>query len=329
MGSYAQPDLMPGYLEMMKIVERCFPGHQLVNATRMRGGLFNTTLLLLLNDKRRYILRISPPLHIFTTEQEKKMVFSNQAASAVLIRNNIPTPEIHAADDTILEDRAFLILDYVQGKSLATIRNELDETEAAYTEMGKYTKKLHSITGDSFGSAYQVSTGTGFHTWREAMLNMVYSWKEKTLRHQVQTATFCERVRMVFEEYAYVFDEIRVPQLVHGDLWEGNVLFKKTDGLTAFAGFIDLDQALFGDPEFDFPAGYMFHNGFRSGYGKEPAADRNAVIRRKLYLLLYAMEHYYIWAYLQRNVSEASDQMRTIIRLMRELTMEEADRSGG
>ena len=61
-----------------------------------------------------------------------------------------------------------------------------------------------------------------------------------------------EKIRRIFRETAPYLDEIRIPRLVHTDLWFGNILVSTADGAPRLAAIIDADRALWGDPYFEF-----------------------------------------------------------------------------
>ena len=77
-------------------------------------------------------------------------------------------------------------------------------------------------------------------------------------------------------------DEVRIPRLVHWDLWDGNIfIHPEKKNIT---GLIDFERALWADPlmEANFGA-FGINPSFMEGYGKEMLATINQQKRHTLY----------------------------------------------
>ena len=118
------------------------------------------------------------------------------------------------------------------------------------------------------------------HQWAECAQSVALLPQETILR--------CVRC---FEALSGVFDDIKEPRLVHGDLWFGNLLVDERRNLQAI---IDNDRSFFGDPDFDLMLPWMPSEPFMEGYGRGLDMSSGAVLRRKLYRFLLMLEDAYI-----------------------------------
>ena len=101
-----------------------------------------------------------------------------------------------------------------------------------------------------------------------------------------------ERLTRCFD----VLNEVTTPQLVHWDLWDGNVFVdEKTRHIT---GIIDFERALWGDPLMEANFRTMDEaNAFGEGYSVPMLDTPNKRLRRTLYnvylYLIMVIEHHY------------------------------------
>ena len=73
-------------------------------------------------------------------------------------------------------------------------------------------------------------------------------------------------LRRQVEAVAPALDDVRVPQLVHWDLWDGNIFVEPKTG--QITGIIDFERALWGDPLMEFQYRTLeITPAYESGYG--------------------------------------------------------------
>jgi aminoglycoside phosphotransferase (APT) family kinase protein len=104
---------------------------------------------------------------------------------------------------------------------------------------------------------------------------------------QVTLPLTYEALRARVEAVAPVLDTVVRPQLVHWDLWDGNIFIEPKSG--EITGIIDFERALWGDPLMEFQYRTLeVTPAFESGYGQALLAEPAAAARRTLYnLYLY------------------------------------------
>ena len=74
---------------------------------------------------------------------------------------------------------------------------------------------------------------------------------------------------------------------------------------------------MYGDPEFDFPAGRRFSTDFMNGYGALSDSE-SARIRRRLYRLFYAFRQSYILTIRMHDEAQSIPQRETVRRILRD-----------
>lgn len=124
------------------------------------------------------------------------------------------------------------------------------------------------------------------------------------------------RIHQCFQRLAPLLDAVKQPRFIHGDLWRGNILVSKTGELTAI---IDCDRALFGDPAFELATGWMIDANFLGGYGRQPDASPEAVLRRRLYKLLLDLEDCYFLRHEYDNPTASEELAPKILSAVAEL----------
>ncbi len=264
------------------------------------GGLFNTTYLLR-TGKGEAILRLGPVNRRLLLEYERNLMEAETDVLSLLHKHGIPTSRILAVDTRrTIVDRDVMLLQRIPARSMSLMEPDKETEERLCRETGTLVRRIHKITADElpktsekpYGRYGAVLAGQGGATWREALEEEVRGWQRCMGRTDLLPEENVERIAECFFSRSPVLDipQLR-PRLVHGDLWYGNILVDDRGCLTAV---IDVDRALFGDPEFDLASGWMTTSAFFAGYGKKPDSDSAACLRRRLYKLLLDMEDCYV-----------------------------------
>lgn len=276
--------------EIQVLQEEHLNSRRIVSATALSGGLFNTTYLLELCDNTKLVLRLGPINQHLLMPFEHHVMLATAKTSELFQVHGIPTAHVIAYDETLTNiDRSYLLMEYISGKTLYVLEPSL--REQCYLEAGLYTQRIHSIQGKRFGRLADIASGGGHDSWSAALNAEVQDYISYADRYGLFNTKVLSRIDTIYRKYAPILDEIATPYLTHGDLWPANII---TDCTTTsddyhIVAIIDTDRAMFGDPDFDFPAGHVPNEAFRTGYGGEITQNGNAVTRHKLYALLYSM----------------------------------------
>lgn len=302
------------------IFQRAFPCCTLTDATRLSGGLFNATWRVSLSDGEKYILRVAPEQeHLFSYETH--LMMAEQWAYSLCRAQEIPVPDVLLVDASgRYLKRPYMITRCINGMSLHQIPLSKELQTDCYRDAGQMVRKMHSIQGKRFGRLAQQLKEGGFNTWSEAIFFELETWKRTAQPLNLIPNDEITAISHIFKEYSSVLDEIKFPCLVHGDLWNGNILASIDGGKCKFQALIDADHALFGDPEWDFSGEQMLNASFEEGYGKGLDSSKHAYLRRKLYLLLYSMRQCYVFSALLQDGCAASKQKEHITKLLYQLS---------
>lgn len=278
---------------------RRYLGEEMTAAQILSGGLFNTTYRLE-TKTHKVILRLGPVNRQLLLPYERNLMAAEGDVLNLLKSKGIPTSDILVQDcSRELFDRDVMVVDCLDAVCLSTVEVTKETEHRLCWEAGQYTAVIHGITTSDlpkvptkpFGRYSNVISGQGSATWKEAILNELDQWRSLAEPARIFTTGELDTIEQCFLRHAPLLDAITIPQLIHGDLWYGNILVDRDHNLAAI---IDGDRALFGDPEFELATGWMISDSFLEGYGKGLAPSPEAVLRRRLYKLLLSLEDCYI-----------------------------------
>lgn len=286
--------------EVLRQAAVCYLGEELVSATLLSGGLFNTTYRLE-TENRRVIARLGPVNRHLLLPYEHGLMEAEGDILNLLRSRGIPTSEILVLDcSRSFLDRDVMMVDCLDAVCVSTVEVDKETENRLCRETGSYVAAIHAVTADDlpvkrdkpFGRYANVIRGQGGATWKEAILSEVKQWRSIAEPAEAFSTEECDIIEDCFRANSAVLDSITVPNLIHGDLWYGNIL---VDGENRLTAIIDGDRALFGDPEFELATGWMISESFLEGYGKGLDSAPDALLRRRLYKLLLSIEDCYIY----------------------------------
>ena len=107
-------------------------------------------------------------------------------------------------------------------------------------------------------------------------------------------------MRQLLPAYRSCFDRSVPASLLHMDVWHQNILVNTQGTVT---GLVDLDRALWGDPEIEFAVlDYcgISEPAFWEGYGRSRNTLPEALVRARFYLL-YEVQKYIVIRLLRRD----------------------------
>lgn len=276
----------------------------IIHAEELKEGYFNTAYRLDLSNGLKYVVKIAPPDSVPILTYERGILQTEvEAIRLARQKTEMPAPAIFVYDTSRqLVPSAYCLMQFLPGTPLHKLRNALDpQTQATLDrEIGRLLRQLNRIEGPFFG--YWAEQGGRAATWRAAFATM--------LKHVLDDGIAVQAVlpRPYDTLYAQVLPQLDVleavttPQLVHWDLWDGNILVDPD--MRQITGIIDFKRTLWGDPlmEVNF-SDFKDHGAFVEGYGEsmvDTAAKRQRRHLYNLYLyLIMVVEAYY------RNYVEA------------------------
>jgi len=250
----------------------------------LTDGFFNSAFFMELSDSGRWVIKIAPHPSIKVMRYEKG-ILRTEVDVLRLVKDNteIPVPSVEFIDYTHSQiENDYFIMDYVDGVPLNKTRDSLAESDAQAIDekTGHYLKQMNSITGQLFGNYLQRELMS--ESWRDSFDRMLRAVLEDGQSKEVVLPVDYLLLYSRLSEHFSALEEVRVPQLVHWDLWDGNIFIDPTT--KKITGLIDFERALWGDylVEANFGA-FGVNPSFLRGYGEDMPYSANQKTRRSLY----------------------------------------------
>jgi aminoglycoside phosphotransferase (APT) family kinase protein len=248
------------------------------------------------------VLRISPPDDAGFLFYERRMMAQEPQLHALLrAETAVPVAEIVAYDDSrTLVDRDYLLMERLPGQPLTDAGLAARERETTLEQVGLYLAQMHALVADRYGylGAHQPMQPQA--TWAEAFHVMWNKLLDDTVDCGGYTPEEADRLRRIFDLYRPHFEGPVVASLLHMDVWSQNILVDETGQVT---GLVDLDRALWGDPEIEYAVlDYcgISEPAFWRGYGRGRDTSFPAQIRARFYFL-YEVQKYIAIRIWRRN----------------------------
>jgi fructosamine-3-kinase len=286
MESKTKVQLTPSVIQ--SLVDNAFGPCHVVSAREMKDGYFNTAYHLSLDQPPfETVLKIGPADDAAILAYERDIMRTEVEVTKLVASDTaIPAPKIHAADfGRTLIAHDYYFMEYFTGAPWNTIRKTLSSQQNTVLEMqlGTIIARISAFTNSSFG----LYAGTDrFGNWLDAFTCMCSMLFADAGKYGVPMPITEGEFLSLLQKHRNAFAEVTQPQLVHWDLWEGNVFIAQDGGEPCICGIIDFERAFWGDPlsENPFGRGPASAN-FIKGYGRDILATHNEKVRRTFYNL--------------------------------------------
>ncbi|MFB8278862.1 phosphotransferase family protein [Nocardia colli] len=207
-----------------------------------------------------------------------------------------PVPEILRVEpDTGVLGCAFTVLTMLPGQPLSQVSAYFDDAQLAhvYRQVGATLAAIHRIEQGSYG--YLTTRILDPEPDNTAYMTRQFTKKLNEFAELGGDSALHAGIRAYVANRVGLFRRCKVPVLCHNDLHEGNVLVGQVAGHWTMTGFIDVENALAGDPLLDLAKTdyYSVHGNplkraaVVDGYGELPE-DWSAT--SALYRLYHALE---------------------------------------
>jgi aminoglycoside phosphotransferase (APT) family kinase protein len=267
----------------------------------IRTGKHNTSYYVL-GAGDELVLRISPPDDAGFLFYERQMMAQEPQLHALLrTETSVPVAEILAFDDSRrLVDRDYLLMERLPGMPLTEAALSKSQMDGVFEQVGAYLAQMHALVADRYGYLGSHRPMQPQPTWPEAFAVMWKKLLDDVVACGGYTREEADAMRRLLDVYRPHFEHNAPASLLHMDVWSQNIL---VDGAGRVTGLVDLDRALWGDPEIEFAVlDYcgISEPAFWRGYGRDRDTSFPAQIRARFYLL-YEVQKYIVIRIWRRN----------------------------
>ena len=288
--------------------------------TPIRTGKHNTSYYVA-RTGRDLVLRISPPDDAGFLFYERRMMAQEPQLHALLrAETTIPVAEILVHDDSrSLLDRDSLLMERLPGQALAGAGLSGHQMESVLGQVGGYLGQMHALVADRYGYLGAHRPMSPQPTWVEAFTVMWNKLLDDVVSCGGYTPEEADAFRRLLKVYRPHFDRPVPASLLHMDVWGQNIL---VDDSGRVAGMVDLDRALWGDPEIEYAVlDYcgISEPAFWQGYGQSRDTSFSAQIRARFYLLYEVQKYIVIRIWRRNDPAEALQYKRRSFALARPL----------
>lgn len=264
------------------------------------GGTFNTTYLITPVNQAKVVLRVSPPESADTYWDEAFLMRREHAMQPFFAPIAALMPKTLLVDFTHqLIERDYLFQTFIKGERWEDIVAELSPAEnaALWAQFGKITKTIHNVQGEVFGLPL---SGFQFASWSQTIIDRL----ERTLQaahHGKLEIPHLASILDLLRSHPQQLEAVKIPRLLHGDLWLFNILISRGENAPAIVGILDSDRSWWGDPMADWTMFVLAHTEEEEGhahfwqaYGR-PESTGRARFREKIYDAMHAGTAF-LWA---------------------------------
>jgi aminoglycoside phosphotransferase (APT) family kinase protein len=277
----------------------------------LEGGLFNTTYHIKTDgDRDGVVLRVAPVNQQLLFDFEKSMMSAEPIFFQMLAEHKIPTSEVVHYDSSFsVIEREYILFRYIPSLPMNDPAVPAEAKAALNQRVGELLALLHDIKSDRFGWKRPGEASELYDRWGAFLHRFAGEIAQRSANYGVFNDAELNQFTRVFEDPS-AFDQVTQARMVHTDLWEGNVLVNKNDGEWQVAAIIDIDRAVFGDPDMEFNSAWALNEDLLLGYRRRLDSSPESIFRRKAYDLLGNFMYAYVWLVQYENMEryESSKQ---------------------
>lgn len=202
-----------------------------------------------------------------------------------------PVPSVYLHDGSArLIPHAFLLIEHIPGVCLENL--DLDPAGRADVEaqLGELLGELHHHTGTNWGL---FGTEEPSDSWTDLFVARLVEARADPAVEERLTAAVLAGVDEAIDLAPRALGDSGVPTLVHGDVWEGNMMVRLEDGRWQLAALLD-PTLQFADRELELAYLEVFDNqrpAFFAAYARQQPARPGYEQRRLFYWLHTALVH--------------------------------------
>lgn len=280
------PDLGLTAAEAERILRAWLGGRvQCSEIRQLEGGLVNSV----------FALGFDRPPHraVVKLHGRDGAPFAEEARALEYLRTQTacPVPHVHLHDNSgTLVPHAFLLLEQVAGVCLETLELEPTERADVDAQLADILGELHSHTGTRWG---RVDIDEGFSSWADLVVARLVGVRTQPAIEERLAPDVLARVDDAIGLARSALGDPGGPTLVHGDVWDGNVMVDREGGRWRITGLLD-PSLQFADVELELAYLEVFDNSrepFFAAYAEHRPVRHGYEQRRLVYWLHTALVH--------------------------------------
>jgi fructosamine-3-kinase len=262
-----------------------------VNCTgirRLHGGMVNTVLRLEFDR---------PPFSAVIKLNTGETDFAREALALDYLHahTRFPCPRVYLQDGSASRTPyAFLLLETLPGESLDSLKLPSTDDDEIERQLAEVLLELHSHTRLTFGG---INETPGQERWSDIFLARLLEVRHESAVEARLSPSVLEDVDYDIQLAETALQDQGIPTLIHGDIWDGNVIVRQENGRWRLSGMVDPDLhyadveaelaylEVFGSRRTAFFEAYNAYHPLRSGYP----------LRRWFYWLHTALVH--VWLF--------------------------------
>jgi fructosamine-3-kinase len=271
------------YKTYIKQIESLLNREKIINYELLQISFNIACLKFEISNNKKYISKF------FVEKNNKFNAIKSETDNLIYLSNKFNFfPKVIKSNDN------FLIMEYIESD-----RNKPNSTNLDFLES---IIKIHSVSNKKFGFSFNTQVGAikqinnYENNWVDFYSNyrlgdmLEIANKKKNLGKVINN-----KILSILNNMKNLIPSNPTPLLLHGDLWEGNILFKKNK----FIGFID-PGSFFGQNEMEvaylrwFNPSFVDMN-FLNKYNNQILLDKDYLSYEPIYQLYYALCNVALW----------------------------------
>ena len=246
------------------------------------SGRFNTSYKITHRGRAPVVLRAAPSAQAVIFKHEHYLLRRESTVQQMMNTASDKTPRNLFVDFSRLHiDRDYVFQNYLPGELWDDIKSDLsdEENERLWFQLGAIVRKIHSIPGAYFGPPAPMQQ---FDCWSDAMIAWI-SWMLADMQDFHLPCKDAADFLQIVKNGRRHLDKVTRPKLVHGDLWQKNILIGRDNCAVEITAVLDAERAFWGDPEAEWIFSFLdIPDAFWQSYG-HLRVDKSALFRRLIY----------------------------------------------
>ncbi len=200
---------------------------------RLKGGMVNSVFRLEF-DQAPY--RAVIKLHSADTDD-----FEAEAVALRYLRSEstCPVPEVHHNDASgNLLSAAYLLLEHIDGVCLQNVDLRPDQRRQVDEQLAHILGQLHSIAGPGYGHVHQMGDGLA-DDWASLFVARLAELRAEPAVVGWLDSDVLAAIDGAIEMAPAILVDVGPPRLVHGDVWEGNIMVREVEGEWRIVALLD------------------------------------------------------------------------------------------